>query len=182
MKTGFVKKDNNGISLVSLIITILVIIILASISFIAFNSQNQATFAKFIQEFEEVRKGVESKRLVNAKNDVENADYGFSKVYVSGDIPYNFISLDNDKNISTAYLVSLDYIGYDELTTGRDYPKFEQEGNNIKTVYFGKSDVYVYDSTGRLFYAKGFLNDGTKYFENEKVNSSIQQKKDQVLK
>ena len=154
----FIKR-NKGISLVTLVITIVIIIILAAISMYAFFSQEKANFARFVQEFEEVRKGVETKRLINAENDIEYIDEGFSKVYVTGSIPYNFISLESQDGKDSAYLVDLHDIGYDELRTGRDYPNFKQEGENIKTVTFGKDDVYVYDSTGRLFYAKGFLNE-----------------------
>lgn len=72
----------------------------------------------------------------------------------------------------SAYLVSLDYVGCDEMATGRDYKRFEENGGNIETVKFGVDDVYVYDSSGRVFYAKGFKYQGATrydYIENEET-------------
>ena len=129
--------------------------------------------AKYVQEFEEVRKGVETKRLSNSKEGLEYLDRGFSKVMVEGDIPYNFMSVDEGE--TSAYLVNLNYIGYDALTTGQDYPKFEAEGDSLKTVTFGKDDVYVYDSKGRVFYARGFMDsEGNKYHESIDKDNGIE--------
>lgn len=151
-----VFRNNSGISLVSIIITIIVVIILAAISIKGLDSRQNAAHAKYVQEFEELRKGVETKRLSNSKNGIENADNGFYRVYVSGDIPYNFMSIGNGEE-KIAYLVSLDFIGYDDMSTGRAYREFEAGAEeDLKTVTFGEDDAYVYDSTGRLFYAKGF--------------------------
>lgn len=103
---------------------------------------------------------------------VERADDGFSRVYVEGDIPYNFMYIDSSGE-KVAYLVSLDYIGCDEMSTGRDYKNFETIDGNIKTVKFGVDDVYVYDSVGRVFYAKGFPYEGENRYDEIKNDGSI---------
>ena len=72
----------------------------------------------------------------------------------------------------TAYLISLDYVECDEMATGKDYKRFESD-TEIKLVRFGIDDVYVYDSTGRIFYAKGMEKDGTKYYEEIEKNGNI---------
>lgn len=84
-------------------------------------------------------------------------------VYIKGDIPYNFMSIDSSGE-QKAYLVSLDYVGCDDMSTGKDYAAFEQVGNDLKTVVFGEDDVYVYDSTGTLYYAKGIVSDGENHY------------------
>ena len=103
---------------------------------------------------------------------VEHANDGFSRVYVEGDIPYNFMYIDSSGE-KVAYLVSLDYIGCDEMSTGRDYKRFEAIGENIKRVEFGVDDVYVYDSAGRVFYAKGFPYEGENRYDEIKNDGSI---------
>ena len=60
---------------------------------------------------------------------------GFYKVKVSGDIPYNFMSVDGDGE-QTAYLISLDYVGCDEMATGKDYKRFESEHFVLKSYRF----------------------------------------------
>ena len=81
------------------------------------------------------------------------------------------MSVDGDGE-QTAYLISLDYVGCDEMATGKDYNKFESE-TEIKLVRFGIDDVYVYDSSGRVFYVKGMDKDGTKYYEEIEKNGNI---------
>ena len=81
------------------------------------------------------------------------------------------MSVDGDGE-QTAYLISLDYVGCDEMATGKDYKRFESE-TEIKLVRFGIDDVYVYDSSGRVFYAKGMDKDGTKYYEEIEKNGNI---------
>lgn len=68
MEKKDLKAGNSGISLVTVIITIVVLIIIASISFYAVNTQQSAVVARYVQEFEELRKNVETKRLINVKN------------------------------------------------------------------------------------------------------------------
>lgn len=155
-----------------MIITIIVLIVLAAISFTTLNTNEKAVLAKYVQEFEELRKCVETKRLSNAKTGTENIDDGFSRVYVDGNIPYSFLSI-NSEGPKEAYLISLDYVGCDEMATGKDYKRFEAEGENIKTVKFGEDDVYVYDSKGKVFYARGFEFEDNTYYEQISSSTSI---------
>lgn len=68
MKRVYNMKGNSGISLITVVITVIVIIILASVSFFALDTHKNAVVAKYVQEFEELRKSVETKRLSNSKN------------------------------------------------------------------------------------------------------------------
>lgn len=163
-------RNNSGISLVTLVITIVVIIILSSIVIYSqFTTTNSASFSKFVQEYEEVFKSVETIRLGDTKSDINNIDNQFIKVYVSGDVPFSFKSLDGISSKKQGYLVNLNVIGCDELITGREYKKFISSGDFIT---FGKDDVYVYDARGVLYYAKGYLYDGNMYYEGVTVNNS----------
>lgn len=111
--------------------------------------------------------------FLTQKYGVDNINKGFSRVYVTGDIPYNFMTVDSSgENI--AYLVSLDYVGCDEMSTGRDYKDFEEINGYISStpVVFGEDDVYVYDSTGTLFYVRGFKDNGKTHhgqIENKEI-------------
>jgi len=164
MKSTIEKSNHSGISLITLIITIVVMIILTSIVlYMQFGTVDNAAYAKFVHEFEEVRKSVETVRLSNTKISIDNIDNGFAKVYVTGEIPYGFTSIGDEEN--QAYLVNLNFIGCDALTTGRDYPRFESLPEEDRIVTFGKDDVYVYDSRGRLYYAKGVSNNGSTVYE-----------------
>lgn len=93
-------------------------------------------------------------------------------MYVEGDIPYNFMYTDISGE-KYAYLVSLDYINCDDMTTGRDYKRFEEDGNNIETVKFGVDDVYVYDANGTVFYAKGFEYQAATYHTQINTGKNI---------
>ena len=165
MQNEVVKGNKSGISLVTLIIMIVVIIILAGIvMYSQFGTVDTASYAKYLQEFEEVRKSVETVRLSSTKEDIQNIDQAFSKVKVEGDIPYSFMTIPSSGE-KQAYLVNLNVIGCDALLTGRDYKKKEPVGGEIQTVKFGVDDVYVYDSRGTLYYVRGYDKDGTKDYE-----------------
>lgn len=158
-----------GISLVTLIIEIIVIIIIATISLMLINTEGQAETARFVQEFEELRKCVETQRLSDLKKGQYAVDDSFSKVYIDGDIPseLKYTELDGKKEVR---LVSLDTIGCDEMKTGRAYNSFEPDGDEIKTVTFGEDDVYIYDATGKLFFVKGIDYKGNKTYVNPTEN------------
>lgn len=157
-------KSNSGVSIITVIITIIVIIILASISISQIGSQEKATYAKFVQEMQEVQKGVETKRLSNYKYGQEYINDGFCKVIVTGTVPSDFKAENQDGN-EIGYLVNLEYLGYDNLVTGQNYADFISDETNLKTVTFGQDDVYVYDSEGRVYYARGFLSEGVMYYK-----------------
>ena len=60
-------KVKSGISLITVIITIIVIIILAAISIRTLTTRESAVIAKYVQEFAELKKEVETKRIINSK-------------------------------------------------------------------------------------------------------------------
>ena len=60
-------RVKSGISLITVIITIIVIIILAAISIRTLTTRESAVTAKYVQEFAELKKEVETKRIINSK-------------------------------------------------------------------------------------------------------------------
>ena len=171
MKDAVMKRNNSGISLITVIITVVVIIILSGIVIYSqFYTVDSAVYAKFVQEYEEVKTNVETIRIGNTKQDIANIDDGFLKVKVEGDIPQNFISIGEGEN--QAYLVDLNLIGCDALTTGRAYKNYLALEEENRIVTFGEDDVYVYDSRGRLYYVKGIVNDGATVYEALNTNKN----------
>lgn len=157
MEGTFLNERNKGISLITLVVTIMIMIILAAFVFYSqFKSMETAEYAKFVQEFGEVQKSVETVRLSNAKYSMQSMNNGFKKVSVSGEIPDDFTTIVEGKK--QAYLVDLNFIGCSALLTGKEYKNYEPEGDNLKTVIFGKDDVFVYDAKGQLYYVRGFFN------------------------
>ena len=60
-------RVKSGISLITVIITIIVIIILSAISIRTLTTRESAVTAKYVQEFAELKKEVETKRIINSK-------------------------------------------------------------------------------------------------------------------
>ena len=149
-------KSQIGLTLITLVITIVVIIILAAIGFIATgNTLDEAVSIKFEQEISEVKKGVETIKLINSKQgiDEQTINKSFKKVLVENP-PSNFISFDTDK--LTAYLVDLDVIDYKKVKNGQAY----KDLNSGDTVTFDEDDVYIYDKLGTVYYVKGICLEG----------------------
>ena len=154
--------------MLSVVITVIVVIILAAIV-IRGSSKSiyQAGENKIMQELSEVKKGVDSVRLSNAKTgktDEETINKGFIKVRVENP-PENFVSFDEDK--LTGYVVDLSTIDYEKLETGRGYLTLMQDD----VVTFDEDDVYIYDNAGKVYYAKGYqIGDGELSYtaENDK--------------
>ena len=125
--------------MVSVVITIIVVIILASVV-ITSSSQSiyQAGDSKMKQQITEVKKGIDTVRLANAKTgktDEDTINAGFIKVRVVNP-PETFVSFDEDQ--MTGYWVDFDTIKEKEIKTGRE----ELVENKVT---FGREDVYVYD-------------------------------------
>ena len=141
--------NKRGVSLISLVITIIVIIILASISLNSMNTIDETSNSKVMQELSEVKKGTLTIRSINAKSGLDETtlNKGFIKVKVENP-PDNFVSYDTDE--STGYVVDLSVIEYEKLKNGQDYSKL----SSGDTIVFNESDVYVYDATLTIFYAK----------------------------
>ena len=144
--------------MLSVVVTVIVVIILSSI--VIQNSSEslyQATESKIVQELTEVKKGVDSVRLANAKTgktDEATINKGFIKVRVENP-PENFVSFDEDE--LTGYVVDLSVIDYEKLESGRDYLTLMEDD----VVTFDEDDVYIYDNAGKVYYAKGYqIGDG----------------------
>lgn len=138
--------------MVTVVITVIVMLILVSI-FVgdSLSSIDQASETKIKQELSEVKKGVRSARLINAKDgtDEETLNRGFIKAKIEN-APIDFVSFDTDE--ITGYVVDLSTINYEKLKSGRDYLTL-MKGDVIT---FDVDDVFVYDSTGKVYYAKGY--------------------------
>ena len=135
----------------SLVITIIVVIILAMI-FVPGSSRmpDEANYANFAEEVNNIEEGVQQIRLNNAaKGDTEEKiNAGFKKVTLIN-APSEFQSFDSTGITSTGYVVDLEAIKYENAEFGHEY---EIETSELE---FTKEDVYVYDSTGTVFYVKG---------------------------
>ncbi len=140
--------------MVTLVITVIVVIILSTIVVTSSNkSLNQAAEAQMQQQMAEVKKGVDTVRLANAKTgktDEETINAGFIKVRVVNP-PETFVSFDEDQ--LTGYAVDLSVIDYQKLEIGRDYLSL-MKGD---IVTFDEDDVFLYDNAGKVYYAKGYV-------------------------
>lgn len=165
-------KTKKGVSLITLVISIVTIIILAAMSFMGNDKTiDEAAVIKFKQEITEIKRVVDTKKLINSKQglDEEIINKGFDKVLVK-DPPSNFVSVDDDK--LTAYIIRLNDIDYEDLKTGQQYKKIKSGD----TVTFNKDDIYIYDKVGTVFYLKGIYREGseTLYTADEtKVNGPL---------
>jgi type II secretory pathway pseudopilin PulG len=163
---------NKGISLIALIITIIVIIILAAIVIgVAMSTPESANKAKFLGDISEIQHDVAIKRAENLTPAINNEeidmDAGFTKV---------LIRKTPGGNQEDGWVVNLDNINVKNSTLGNGYNSVS-EGSEI---VFGEDapDVYVYDSNGEVYYAKGIRENGSKvysinYSTNEPENNSI---------
>lgn len=149
------KSSSKGVSLISLVVTIIVLIILATM-FISRTSNlpTEATYAKFSEEILSVDGAVETIRTQNATNGDSEAkiNAGFKKVTIINP-PRGFESFDKGINYTsvTGYAIDTEAIGYNNATYGKGY----NSGDN--DIEFLKDDVFVYDATGTVYYAKGVL-------------------------
>ena len=162
-------KNQKGVSIVTLVITIIVLIILLLIGYrMTQDPADKAIFMRFSQEITDIKKGVETQKLINSKDGLDEAtlNRNFKKIIVKNP-PENFVSFDTDE--LTAYLIDLKVIDYQKIKTGQGY-------KNIKsgdTVTFDVDDVYVFDKLGTVYYLKGL------YIENEGIYyTNIEKKAD----
>ena len=151
--------------MLSVVIIIIVLVILATVAIT--NSTrpiDQATEARYQEELAQVKRGVDVKRISNAKKGTKEEDInsGFIKVNIENeDLPENFVSFDEGK--TTGYVVDLATIEYEKLQFGHGYLDLIK-GDTIK---FKEHDVYVYDAAGKVYYAKGFVNNSGDEFYSE---------------
>ena len=138
--------------MITVVITVIIMLILLSV-FIgsSTSSIDQASETKIKQEMSEIKKGIDSIRLLNAKEgtDEETLNKGFIKVRIEN-APESFVSFDD--NEVTGYVVDLSTISYEKLKTGRDYLTL-MKGD---IVTFDKDDVFAYDGVGKVYYLKGY--------------------------
>ena len=151
--------------MVSMVITIIVVIILAAM--VVTNSSKsiyQAGDSRMKQQITEVKKGVDTVRLANAKTGKtgeEAINAGFIKVRVVNP-PETFVSFDEEQ--LTGYAVDLSTIDYEKLEIGRGYMSL-MKGD---IVTFDKDDVFLYDGAGKVFYAMGYqIGDGDLTYTGE---------------
>ena len=99
-----IRNQQEGVTLITVDITKVVVIIIAAIGYMASNTGlEEAVSTKFKQEIAEVKKGVDTQKIINSKKGLDevNLNSSFKKVNVSNP-PKNFVSFDAGK--STAYL------------------------------------------------------------------------------
>lgn len=152
-----IKNQQEGVTLITVVITIVVVIIIAAIGYVSSSKGlDEAISTKFQQEIAEVKKGVDTKKIINSKNGIEEEilNAGFKKIEVENP-PKNFVSFDVGKN--TAYLIDLDVIDYTKLKSGQEY-KDLISGDKVK---FDEDDVYIYDKKGTVYYVKGISIEGS---------------------
>ena len=152
MKKCQIKKNEKaGVSLITLVITIIVIIILVAVTiYTSLTTVDNANYASFAAEYDEVNSGTQAvlRNNVLNGNSEEARNQGFKKVSVENP-PGNFASVDEDA--LSGYLVDMDTIKVSGTKTGK--------GTIIgDEVVFGRDDVYIYDSKGTVYYAKGFYD------------------------
>ncbi|MBQ8299361.1 MAG: leucine-rich repeat protein [Clostridia bacterium] len=137
--------------MISLVVTVIVVVILAMMVIQTSSSlPSDATYAKFSEELTSVEGAIESIRTQNAgKGDAEEIiNAGFRKVTLKN-APGGFESFDVVGVKTTGYIVDLNIIGYNNAEFGQDYDEGKTE------IEFLKDDIYVYDATGTVYYAKG---------------------------
>ena len=174
------KKSKKGVSLITLVITIVVIIILATIAISGnMGTVTDAELADYRHELKTVEVSVASVRIGNQQNGIgeEYKEVGFYPIIIENP-PKNFESFTNgelhDFNDGEfyGYIVDLKTAKEDSVKRGKDYKKYtDYEANKEKVLTFGErgkdNDVYVYDATGKMFYAKGIYADGGVYYSDE---------------
>lgn len=160
------KLFEKGVSMLALVITIIVIIIIAAVIWMGSHGTiDSASRSMFYQELENVEDIVSGKRIDNQTDGIteEIRERGFYKSYVENP-PAGFASF-SDTSIY-GYVVDLELIDYLDNHRGHDYERYKGDvEKNI--VVFGKDDVYIYDANGKVYYAKGFEEDGTLIYSTE---------------
>jgi type II secretory pathway pseudopilin PulG len=147
-----------GISLIALIITIIVIIILATIIVSsALNTPERASLARFIGDMSEIQQAVSIKTTENLKINPDGSlavkNTGFTKIMIKKTASGEF---------EDGWVVNLNNINVSNSTLGNSYGTIQVDDQ----ITFGPAapDVYVYDSKGQVFYAKGYVNSGNVAF------------------
>ncbi len=147
-----ILKSESAISLIALIITIIVIIIISGI--VIFYSNNvieNSLKADFLTELSNVQYKVTVKRTENTQIEGNQIDNGFKKIRIINE-PNTFVNVDDTDEVY-GYVADLDLIGITEANFGKEYKTIQYETGEV---IFGETDIYVFDKTGTVYYAKGF--------------------------
>lgn len=162
-------KSQKGVSLIVLVITIIVVVIIAAISLRSNDGAiSEANIATYKHELKDVEVSVSQTRIKNQQGGIgeEYKETGFYPITIENP-PENFVSFSDDDYYG--YIVDLNYVKNKESKKGYDYKKY-MFGSENKTITFGKNgednDVYIYDATGKVFYAKGFYVEGGVYYSD----------------
>ena len=162
-------KSQKGVSLIVLVITIIVVVIIATIALRSNDGAiNEANIATYKHELKDVEVSVSQTRIKNQQGGIgeEYKETGFYPIIIENP-PENFVSFSDDDYYG--YIVDLNYVKNRESKNGYDYKKY-MFGSENKTITFGKNgkdnDVYIYDATGKVFYAKCFYIDGGVYYSD----------------
>lgn len=168
-KFKYKKNMQKGVSLITLVITIVVIIILAAMAFVGNDGTiDEATVATYRHELKDVEVSVSATRINNQKGGIgeEFKETGFYPIIIENP-PENFVSFGADEIYG--YIVDLENIENEETKKGKDYKKYIDLAAG-QTITFGNegkdNDVYIYDATGKVFYAKGLYVEGGVYFSD----------------
>ena len=99
-----------------------------------------------------------------------NKDFGFQMVEITNP-PASFGNVSGDEDKTYGYLVDLSMIGAYGAKFGTEYQSLI--GSTDEKVTFGTTDVYVYDSSGTVYYAKGMKveQDETPIYKVENNNN-----------
>lgn len=173
LKIYSIKENESGISMVSLVITIIAMIILTAI--VLWNRQNvtdMAIKAAFYNELSQVQSLTDIKK--KEKFELKEKDYGFERIKIINP-PHDFVSLSSGEMLGC--LIDLEYIGAKGATYGTAYKDFDTEN---EFGIFRKTDIYVWDKTGTVYYVEGFFDgkdyihrlDGVSTFETPVITSA----------
>lgn len=180
-KLKYKKESQKGISLITLVITVIVVIILAGMALSGnLGTIDDAAIAEYRDELKSVEVSVSSKRIYNQQSGIgeELKEKGFYPILIENP-PEDFVSFNNAKDVGYnsgdfyGYIVDLKLIDETSTKKGKDYKKYETF-DSTKTITFGEkgknNDVYIYDATGKMYYAKGFYVEDGVYFSDELIS------------
>ncbi len=163
-------KSPKGLSMITLVITIVVVVIIATISIVAnLGTIDESAIADYRHELKNVEVSVSAVRISNQKGGIgeEFKEEGFYPVLIENP-PQEFVSF--EENEFKGYVVDLSKIKENETKKGKDYKKYIESLTSIKTITFGNkgtdNDVFIYDATGKVYYAKGFYIKGGVYYSD----------------
>jgi type II secretory pathway pseudopilin PulG len=159
------KNENSGISLIALIITIIVIIILAVIVIgNGTNTPEKATIARFVNDLAEIEGAVAIKRAENLMPTINNIEADTNAGFTKITFKRTLTSPSED-----GWVVNLDTIKIKNSTLGNEYDEVVEDSE----IVLGDTapDIYVYDTNGAVYYARGQKSSGKTIFSRNEITS-----------